>query len=91
MAKKFLTPINILNLSSDPVSASEGDIYYNTDTDKLRIYANGSWTDVSSVPSQAGNAGKYLATDGTNVSWESVSSGSIQTDVALSNSWWLGV
>lgn len=70
MAKRFLTPINVLNAASDPGTASEGDIYYNTATDKLRIYSNGSWADVSS----GGTSG-----------------GGVQTDVALSNSWWLGV
>lgn len=47
MAKKFLTPINVVNLGSDPGSASEGDLYYNTVSDILRIYANGSWSDVA--------------------------------------------
>lgn len=70
MAKRFLTIINVTNLSSDPGSGNDGDIYYNTATDKLRIYANGSWADVSS----GGTSG-----------------GGVQTDVALSNSWWLGV
>lgn len=48
MAKRFLTPINVLNSASDPVSAVEGDLYYNTTTDKLRIYSNSAWSDVSS-------------------------------------------
>lgn len=46
------------------------------------------------LPDQTGNAGKYLTTDGTTASWGEVvggSGGSVQTDVALSNSWWLGV
>lgn len=47
MAKRFLTPINVLNRSSDPGSAVEGDLYYNTTSDLLRIYANGTWADVS--------------------------------------------
>lgn len=47
MAKKFLTPINITNLSSDPGSAIDGDIYYNIVSDKLRVYANSTWVDVS--------------------------------------------
>ena len=93
MAKKFLSIINVTNLTSDPVSASDGDIYYNTATDQLRIYANGSWTNVASgsLPSQTGNAGKYLTTNGTTASWSPIQTGSVQTDVALSNSWWLGV
>jgi hypothetical protein len=54
---------------------------------------NTSWGDVDALPSQTGNNGKYLTTDGTTASWETVESGSapVQTDVALSNSWWLGV
>lgn len=47
MAKKFLTPINITNLSSDPVSANEGDIYFNTSIDTIKIYSNGIWTEIS--------------------------------------------
>ncbi len=95
MAKRFLSIINVTNLSSDPGSATDGDIYYNIVTDQLRIYANGSWTNVASgsLPSQTGNSGKYLTTDGTTASWGTIQQGggSVQTDVALSNSWWLGV
>lgn len=47
MAKKFLTPISILNLASDPALGVEGDIYYNTTSDVLRIYSNSQWLDVS--------------------------------------------
>jgi hypothetical protein len=41
--KKFLNPINLVNLSSDPGSANEGDIYYNTTADVVKVYANGAW------------------------------------------------
>jgi hypothetical protein len=44
--KKFLNPINLVNLSSDPASASEGDIYYNTTSDAVKVYANGAWVPV---------------------------------------------
>ena len=95
MAKRFLSIINVTNRASDPGSGTDGDIYYNTVTDQLRVYANGSWTNVASgsLPSQTGNSGKYLTTDGTNASWATVggSGGSVQTDVTLSNSWRLGV
>lgn len=46
------------------------------------------------LPTQTSNAGKFLTTDGTTASWATVSQGSggsVQTDAALSNSWWLGV
>lgn len=47
MAKRFLTPLNIVNLASNPASGAEGDIYYNTTDDSLKIYSNGSWSDIA--------------------------------------------
>jgi hypothetical protein len=47
MPKKFLTPIGLATLASDPVTASEGDMYYNTTYDIPRIYKNGVWEDLS--------------------------------------------
>ena len=35
--------IRFANLSSDPGSAEEGDVYYNTDDKNLKIYADGEW------------------------------------------------
>jgi hypothetical protein len=46
--KKFLNPINLVNLASDPSSASEGDIYYNTTSDSVKVYANGAWVAIGS-------------------------------------------
>jgi hypothetical protein len=46
--KKFLNPINLVNLSSDPSTASEGDIYYNTTDDVVKVYANGTWVAIGS-------------------------------------------
>ena len=66
------------NLTADPTGA-EGRIYYNTGTDKLRLYAGGAWADLSTasdsnttydlsgVGSTNGTAGVRLAgSDGTN-------------------------
>ena len=47
-SKQFKVPINLVNLSSDPVSASEGDIYYNTSDDVVKVYANGAWIAIGS-------------------------------------------
>ena len=57
--KKFLNPINLVNLSSDPSTASEGDIYYNTTDDVVKVYSNGSW-----APVVAGNP-DYITFDTT--------------------------
>jgi hypothetical protein len=34
------------NLSADPPNGVNGDIYYNTTTNKFRGYQNGAWTDL---------------------------------------------
>jgi hypothetical protein len=45
-SKKFLNPINLLNLASDPSIATEGDVYFNTTDDVVKVYANGAWVGV---------------------------------------------
>ena len=47
MAKKFLTPIGLVSLASDPASGSEGQLYFNTTDDVVKIYANGAWTELT--------------------------------------------
>jgi hypothetical protein len=39
-------PVTMPNLSSDPVSGSNGDIYYNTASNKFRKYENFAWKDL---------------------------------------------
>jgi len=38
--------LRVENLGSDPASGNEGQLYFNTATDKVRVYANGAWTDL---------------------------------------------
>jgi hypothetical protein len=47
MAKKFLTPIGLVSLPSDPASGSEGQLYFNTTTDVVKVYVNGAWTELT--------------------------------------------
>ena len=57
MAIKFLSGIDlnqnelisaqVQNLAADPASGVEGQIYFNTASDKLRVYAGASWGDVA--------------------------------------------
>jgi hypothetical protein len=55
---------------------AEGMLSYLQDTNKVYVYDGSAWLDVSSeIPSQTGNSGKYLTTDGTNASWATVSGG----------------
>lgn len=75
MARKFLTPIDlnrlelqnavIQNLGTDPETAVDGQIYYNTNTDRLRIRANGSWSDVGAVTSISGTANEIVVSAST--------------------------
>ena len=46
MAKKFLTPIGLVSLPSDPATGIEGQVYFNTTTDSIKIYANDVWTEL---------------------------------------------
>lgn len=63
-SKQFKVPINLVNLSSDPETASEGDIYYNTNSDVIRVYANGSWIAVGSGGGSASDSFKTIAVTG---------------------------
>jgi hypothetical protein len=56
MAKRFLTPIRIANLSSDPQTANEGDLYYNTVSDTLKVYANSVWAEVGAGGGSGGGS-----------------------------------
>lgn len=57
-------------------SPQEGQTSYLKDTDEIQVYSGSAWvTKSGSLPSQTGNAGKYLTTDGSNASWDTVSSG----------------
>jgi hypothetical protein len=48
-ALKFGKPLNIFSATVEPaVSLVDGQVYYNSTTDKLRLYASGAWADVGS-------------------------------------------
>lgn len=44
MAKKFLSTLKIVNLPSDPISGSEGELYFNSSASVAKIYQAGSWS-----------------------------------------------
>ena len=77
MAKKFLTSLRLVNLSSDPGSASNGDFYYNSSTHKAKIYQNGQWislpsllSDLLDVSASSVSNGQVLTYNGTSSKWE---------------------
>jgi hypothetical protein len=44
MAKKFLSTLKIVNLPSDPISGSEGELYFDTSASVAKIYQAGAWS-----------------------------------------------
>jgi len=44
MAKKFLTSLKLVNLSSDPSVGSEGELYFNSSASVAKIYQAGAWS-----------------------------------------------
>lgn len=69
---KFANPIQFVNLASDPVVGSNGQVYYNTTSNKIRQYINGGWVDVSagsvSLTGQALNDGEIIVGNASDVS-----------------------
>jgi len=119
ISRRFLQPINLLNAESDPSTAIQGDIYYNTLSDVVKYYDGSQWNEVGAgtgvsvsesaptatntgegwfksstselfiwdgtywveatstiqgetLPDQEGNSGKFLSTDGSDTSWQTV-------------------
>ena len=59
MAKKFLSPINIVNGTSYPANAESGDLFFRSDLGAMYSYDGSAWismtaTDVTNV--DGGNA-----------------------------------
>ncbi len=57
MAKKFLVPLGLMNMSTDPADGVEGQVYFNTTIDAIKIYVNGAWTEM-----QSGGGGSVIYT-----------------------------
>jgi len=56
--------LRVENLGSDPASGNEGQLYFNTATDVVKVYANGSWVEVGGGVESL-TAGTYLTNSGT--------------------------
>ena len=49
MAKKFLSTLKIVNLPSDPISGSDGELYFNSSASVAKIYQAGAWSVLGAV------------------------------------------
>jgi hypothetical protein len=47
MAKKFLTPIVLVNMATPPASPVTGQMYYNTEERTIKAYNGEIWYDVA--------------------------------------------
>jgi hypothetical protein len=74
MAKRFLTALNLSPSASDPATGSEGDAYFNSSSNKIRVYYDGAWNDLS-----GGGGG------GSSNSFETISTPSGTSPVASSS------
>jgi hypothetical protein len=71
MAQRFLSSLRLATLSSDPESASNGDIYYNSESGRTKFYQNDSWAvmpellgDLSDISASGLSNGKVLTYNG---------------------------
>jgi hypothetical protein len=81
-------------LDNDGNALLTGALYFNTTSDAMKVYDGAAWVAVAPVatsvtlsqvtdfPSQTGESGKYLTTDGTVPSWAEVSAAPVAQAVA---------
>lgn len=65
MSKIFLTPLGLLSAISDPVSASTGDVYFNSSSNVTRVYYGSAWVNLSASSTLATHANTASAISGT--------------------------
>jgi hypothetical protein len=54
MAKRFLTPIALPSLSSDPFTTTAGALYFNSTDSTLKLYNGTAWVNVGGVSADEG-------------------------------------
>lgn len=52
-SRRFRVPVGLVALAADPASGTAGDTYWNTTTQKIRVYDGTSWTDAGGSTSKA--------------------------------------
>lgn len=81
--------------STPPTPTTVGQGWFDNTTGAFYLWDGTYWQQVtvaiSEIPDPAGHENQFLTTDGTMTYWYPVEAVAVSTDVALSNSWWLGV
>jgi len=62
MAKRFLTPLGIVVLATNPASGSNGQIYFNSSENELKVYYDGQWNSLSTGGAATVESGVQLST-----------------------------
>jgi hypothetical protein len=60
MSRRFLTPVGLHSATSDPSSASIGNMYFNTASNVLRLYFNSQWNSVHNITASYGLSADYI-------------------------------
>jgi len=54
VAKKFLSPITLPSLSSDPSGGENGSLYFNSTSGTVKVYTNSGWIDLAGSTNSTG-------------------------------------
>jgi len=54
------------------LDVSEGMVAYTKDDNAIQYYNGSAWESIDTLPAQAGQANKYLTTNGTTPSWAAI-------------------
>ena len=74
-------------LDNDGNALLTGALYWNTTIPEMRAYSGSAWIGINAfqLPTQTGNAGKFLSTDGSNPSWVAPSGMKLLSEQIASN------
>jgi hypothetical protein len=72
MSKKFLSTQKLVNLNSDPVTGTSGELYYNTVENVIKYYDGISWTKELAKNADGGNAYTFFNTSDVTIDCGSI-------------------
>lgn len=65
VGRRFLVPVGLHVSTSDPDSGADGEVYFNSSTNELKVYYNGVWNSISASGGGSGTvteSGTQLST-----------------------------